>query len=558
MKKILTVVAMLALTGLSAVAQSWVWERTNTDEYHTYGNSATTDIDGNIYVTGGFYGGHINFGNIILYNADSLTNSDADMYIVKYDPSGNPLWARSAGGTVNEFGSDIGNSIVTDGHGNVYVTGKFRSLHMIFGHDTLTNTAQYLFDYFIVKYDANGTVQWAQKAGGTDEDAGLAMAVDPSGNIYVTGTFKSTFITFGTYTFASYSAPYDDIFLVKYAPSGTVLFARHYGSNGTEGASGLAIDSDYNIYLSGSFDSPTLTFGSYILTRGASSLYDMFVTKTDSAGNVLWAKNAGVGMYNSGTSLCVDNAKNVYVTGYYRGATIIFGNDTLTNTHANNDEIFVVKYKYNGVELWAKTAGGISDDEGNSITTDGDNVYLTGSSASAAITFGSVTLNNYASHDIFVTEYDGSGNTLFAKGVRGFAWDVGNAITLDANHNIYIAGSYMSDTLAFDTDTLFGAIYYTMFLAKLSPLTTDIPNVISHNGTTIYPNPSNGSITIESDITNYTMVVRDIAGRIVFTKTVVNSLGRETLSLPLTTGIYCYEIVSPQGIHANGKIAIIN
>src|ERR1039457_3089119 len=169
MKRNFTILGLLAFTGLSSYAQSWVWERFNTETYHTYANATSIDPSGNVYVTGHFMSNHISFGNITLNKSDTMTTG-ADFFIVKYDPNGNVLWAKSAAGLNTEFGQNQGQAVTTDRLGNVFVTGRFSGPHIIFDHDTLTNTTNYYFDFFLAKYDSNGNLQWVKQAGSTDDD----------------------------------------------------------------------------------------------------------------------------------------------------------------------------------------------------------------------------------------------------------------------------------------------------------------------------------------------------------------------------------------------------
>src|SRR5690606_8330373 len=119
------------------------------------------------------------------------------------------------------------------------------------------------------------------------------------------------------------------------------------------------------------------------------------------------------GIYgDGGYGISTDANGNVLVTGFFGSPSITFGSTTLTNASSTGkDELFIVKYDPNGNVLWAKSAGGINGDWGNSISTDANgNVLLTGYFSSSSITFGSTTLTNAGSYDIFIAKYDSSGN----------------------------------------------------------------------------------------------------------------------------------------------------
>ncbi len=576
MKTSILFIVLLAFIGLSVNAQNWAWERVsngtnNVHEVYTFGT--TTDFAGNVYITGKFLSSNLKLGNLTLYNHDTLTSLMSDMFLAKYDPNGNVIWAVSAGGDDN----DCGNAVTTDAQGNVIITGRFRSKYLAFGTDTLWNARHWMFDCFIVKYDSNGNYLWAKRAGGGDDENGLAVSTDHVGNVYVGGTFKSNTINFGNYTYANADSGYDDIFLVKMAPNGTVLRLNHYGNYGAEEVQSMAIDANNNIYITGLFNSQTLAFGNITLTLGANSMTDMFIAKMDTNANFLWAFNAGGGNMNAGMGVCIDNSGNAYVTGYFRGPSITFGSTVLTNTVNGATDVFVVKYKYNGIVLWAKSAGGGSHDSGFGCATDGTNVYVTGFSYSPTFTFGNDTLQNGGDADIFVLEYDQSGNPVFAKSARGIYADNGMCIAVDHNSNIYIAGQFFSQTLIFDNDTLTGPLVYKMFLAKLSPITTDIQatEIIPQIGI-IYPNPNNGTFTLNYHpaaigIPNNAPIkleLKDVFGRTVFTYPIHESAtlmpnSEIPITVPLNNGIYFWELIAadefshPNPILANGKLVLM-
>ncbi|MCX6146500.1 MAG: SBBP repeat-containing protein [Candidatus Kapabacteria bacterium] len=181
----------------------------------------------------------------------------------------NCLWAKKAGGTTE----DVSNSVTTDASGNVYVTGYFTSPTITFGTTTITNTGGY--DIFIVKYDAAGTVLWAKSAGGTDSDYGSSLTTDASGNVYVTGRFVSPTITFGTTTLTNPGGY--DIFIVKYDAAGTVLWAKSAGGTSDDHGRSVSTDASGNVYVTGYFTSPTITFGTTTLTNAGEN--DIFIAK---------------------------------------------------------------------------------------------------------------------------------------------------------------------------------------------------------------------------------------------------------------------------------------
>lgn len=357
-----------------------------------------TDSDGNVFITGKFDSPTITFGSFTLTNSGSY-----DIFLVKYDSTGNVLWA----GRPNGSSIDEGYGVSTDISGNIYVTGIFKGTTITFDTIVLTNNNPGYSDIFIVKLDCNGNVIWAKNAGGSDDDIGISVNSSVDGCVYITGCYKSPTITFDSCTLTNNG--YQNIFLVKYNCNGNVLWAKSAGGNNWDISESVSTDTIGNGYITGSFRSPTITFGSHTLTNldASGNSTDVFLVKYDSIGNVLWAKKGGYGAncYERGHGVRTDSNGNIYITGYFGGPSITFDSWTLTNADGFRD-VFIVKYNGNGNVLWARRAGGTGDDNGTSISTDtAGNVFITGSFQSPNITFGTNILPNNGDYDMFIAKH---------------------------------------------------------------------------------------------------------------------------------------------------------
>ena len=361
------------------------------------------------------------------------------------------LWAKKAGGTNYDYGSGI----AVDASGNSYVTGGFEGT-ATFGSTTLESSGSQ--DIFVAKLDNRGNWLWAKKAGGTDSDYGYGIAVDASGNSYVIGCFYSATATFGSTTLTGNGI--NNIFVTKLDSSGNWLWAKNARESPYDYGHGIAVDASGNSYVTGYF-SGTATFGSTTLTSSGGA--DIFVAKLDSSGNWLWANNAGGTSDECGNGIAVDASGNSYVTGYF-DSNATFGYTTLTS---NGDyDIFIAKLDSSGNWLWAKNAGGSSNDSGNGIAVDASgNSYVTGYFDSNA-TFGYTTLTSNGDYDIFIAKLDSSGNWLWAKNAGGSSNDSGNGIAVDASGNSYVTG-YFDSNATFGYTTLTSNGDYDIFIAKL-------------------------------------------------------------------------------------------
>jgi PKD repeat protein len=203
-----------------------LWAKNAGGTDNDYAFSVAADPSNNSYVTGFFFSPTITFGSVSLTNAGSY-----DMFIVKYDASGNVLWAKNSGGY-----SIAAQSIAADpaGSGDSYVTGYFSDTTITFGSTILTNSNNNTSsDIFLVKYDEDGNVQWAKSAKGINPDQAFSVAADAYGDVYVAGYFSSPTMMFDSTTLSLVS--YYDMFIAKigdttllppvsaFLPSDTVL-----------------------------------------------------------------------------------------------------------------------------------------------------------------------------------------------------------------------------------------------------------------------------------------------------------------------------------------------
>ncbi len=368
-----------------------IWAKSAGGTGNDRGNGIATDGNGNIYVTGYFDSPALTFGSFTLNNAGSF-----DVFTVKFDPNGNVIWAKSAGGPDSDFGT----SITTDASGHVYVAGDFNSASIAFGIYTLTNNGNE--DIFFAKYDAGGTVLGAKSVGGTGLDMGKCITTDASGNIYITGAFASPSISFGSYTLTNNGS--FDAFTVKADTNGTVLWAQSAGGSGNDQGSSLSTDASGNVYVTGRFGSTTVAFGPNTLINNGSD--DLFLVKYDTAGNVVWAKSAGGTGTDRAASLATGANGDIYITGYFDSPGITFGPTTLNNTNGGFD-LFIAKYDTSGAAAWATgaSAGQASETQGTGITVNSNGkIYVTGFYFGTAIIFGPATLTNNGLDDVFVVE----------------------------------------------------------------------------------------------------------------------------------------------------------
>lgn len=542
----------IALTNLFSQAPNWQWAKraVASGNLGNEGFSVATDFNGNVFVTGWFQAPVINFGTVVLTNSSA---GHSDIYLTKYDVNGNVLWAKSAGGSMN----DRANSVTTDLFGNVFIAGCFFSPTAIFGNDTLIdNSAD--DDVFLAKYDANGNLLWVRQAGSSNDDRALCVATDGNGNVAISGRFNSPSITFGSTVLTNNNGLYD-LFVVKYDANGNVLWADGFGGSNNDTGYGITSGAG-NFYVTGEFDSPTIAFGSTTLTTAGFG--DIFLTAFDVNGNVLWTKNTGGTRLECANAVAVDAVGSLYVSGCFNSATITFGSSTLVNSDNSGmtSDICFFKYDNNGNPIWAKSAGTNGSEAGHSAAVDPkSNVYFTGALANFPITFDALvlTMPTGSADPMFVVSYDSSGVLLCGQALSS-GGDDNSAVSTIAAGDAVIAGDYLTNPFLIGNDTLPLTSSEDVFVARFNCNGTDAVTTISANEKqiVIYPNPSNGKFVLENEFNGDELILE-----------IYNSLGQKIHSQKITdhkteidlsnsgNGIYFVQVKTATGIY-NRKIIV--
>ncbi len=333
---------------------AWVLRAGGPDE--DYASAVTVDPNGNPIFMGAFRSARAEFGGLVLTNQYARDNNS--VFLAKLTPAGKGIWVRQIGGASTGGDANSPASIQTDAGGNIYLVAclpRFAN----FGTTSLTGYE----DIVIAKYDPDGNLAWARKAGGNGYDYGQGLAVTSGGYAYVTGVFEGT----APFSQASLtSRGLTDLFLAQYSPEGNLEWVTQAGGTGFDGNGTLAVDPEGGVLLAGFF-AGSARVGTNVLTSKA-SLYDQdsFLARYDGLGNVRWVQQIGNatidqdvpgGIAVSVTPVGSGLHTNIFLSGRYNTSTTV-GTAAITNSGAQR--LFVSQWEVDGQLLWVRQAGGDS------------------------------------------------------------------------------------------------------------------------------------------------------------------------------------------------------
>ena len=538
-------IAFLVSVCVSANGQSSnnLWARSVKGEATSTG--VCTDAGGNVYMTGNFNGPAISFGNI------TLTADSEAIFLVKYDSLGNVLWATSPANT----GTGISNGISIDGDGNVYIAGG-HAANYVWNDDN--NVVPYgVGNVFIMKYDATGNLLWTKGSNAW----GLAngISTDAQGDIFITGAFYSSSITFGSYTIQGPPSIFGaNIFVVKYDASGNVQWVKSADAlTDLVAGVGITADAEGNATVTGTFGGIAVLGGDSLQNNGG----NMFIVRYDASGNMLWIKQPGQSADGVFSGITSDPFGNILITGYFFTPLIALGVDSLNLTGDN--DIFTVKLDPSGNVLWAQTADlGNSELEARAygVCTDAaGNVYVAGGFESPLITFGNTTLASVSmpyNNNMFIVKYDVDGNVIWAQSEGGKGDSYGLCPYVDANGDLYVSGSF-TESMSFQGAVLTNdSLYHETFISKFG--TNTIDTIIYPNlPITLYPNPSSGQFYFYGVKPGEKLDIYDLLGQRVYTSTIDQDNYEVSLELLAPKAVYLYRISTASSSPLQtGKIVI--
>ena len=358
--------------------------------------------------------------------------------------------ARVKQGWARTWGGGGGNSVAVNSSGSVFATGLFSgTLDFDPGSGIDSRTSNGGTDIFLSKFDSEGNFIWARTWGGSDGDSGYGVAVDGSGNVYMTGRFRGT-VDFdpGNGADNNTSNGLSDAYLSKFDSSGNFLWARTWGGADDDCAYGVAIDASGNPNVTGVFwETADFDPGNEVDNHSSNGDEDAFLSRFDFSGAFIGARTWGGADEDNAYSIAVDVSNNIYVAGYFC-LTVDFDPGTGVDDHISNGfgDAFLSKFDSSGTFLWARTWGGEYSDRAWSVANDTAGHTCVAGSFCSVVDFDPGSGVDYhtsngpsGTSDASLSRFESSGDFLWAR-----TWGLGYAesVAMDDSGTALVTGSF--------------------------------------------------------------------------------------------------------------------
>ncbi|MBK7311024.1 MAG: hypothetical protein KBG47_08670 [Bacteroidia bacterium] len=494
------------------------------------GKRIKKDAAGNVYTMGNFIG-TVDFDPSAVTATLSSPVTDG-IFITKYDPSGNYIWAKCIVVEQINFGSVCSAAdLYIDPTGNVYLTGSYNGT-IDFDPSVATSTlTSYLGvndqDAFFAKYDNSGNYLWAKSIGGVGSlvgaESGCVINSDAAGNVLVAGYFQTTTdfdpspatATLSTSGFSEFA-----MFIAKYDLNGNYVWSKGIIGSANKIPKAITIDNS-NIYLTGYFTGVAdfdPAAPAYMLTASGSE--DAFISKYDMNGNLVWANKIGGSSQDVGNSIVLDASGNIYTTGYFYGTVDFDPSASISNlVSAGTSDGYIAKYDNLGNYVWAKRFGGTNLEIVESIDLDMNNkIIISGYFYGTSDFDPSTNISNLVSvgnADCFLAAYDNSGSYSWAFSFGNVGSDRAYSV-LTHNGSIYTTGYYGGtidcDPSASVNNLISSGTTQDVFIAKYGSSTTTGHGKISIVTSMLltFPNPNAGNFTIQCEEEDHAVILNQI------------------------------------------------
>ena len=569
------------------------WIRTGGGGSGDYALCVATDKNAFVYIAGEIEGTN----EQIIFPGSPITLTcvaSNDIVLAKYSLDGDLVWAKRAGG----FDNEKTHGITLDSDSNVYICGY---IHGYATFDNITVNGHGNTDAYVAKYNKNGDCQWVRTMGGPDRDDAQGIVSDGNGNVYVTGMFSNAAV-FGSQTIYTPDS-FMDQYLVKFDTNGNMQWVRKGTGSYDQVGWGVTMDNGGKIYATGEFNSSMQLGSTQLNTVGAA---DVYVTCYNDQGDLQWAKRAGGNQVDRARGIGTDGF-NIYITGQF-GGTANFG--PFSRTASDGSDVFMAALDNAGNFQWATSVGGAADgaedlgyESGICITADDHGIVYAGGAILDGSVFGATSYGAYSRTDAFITRIDqGADNTpplavsftpadnavdvapdatlllSFSEPVEAGAGDfkilehglvtqtipvLSASVTINGNEVTITPPNNFSDSALVEIQFASGVIKdlagnafvgindtSTWNLTVRTPIVPAGLHTVQANTFSIFPNPSNGIVTIHcsDQQSNRQLRVLNALGQTILEKELHGTITNQLDLSSAGKGIYLFELQSDTGI----------
>lgn len=332
--------------------------------------------------------------------------------------------------------------VAVDSLGNSVVTGEFKNTTMVAG---TTLEAGSGYDILLVKLDRTGEMVWARGLGGGAFDVGVDIDVDPDDNVVVTGLFQGRMDLGNGVTVTAGAG--GDVFVAKFAPDGTALWARSASGPGRDAGNEIATGEDGRVIVTGTF-SESLAFPGGPSFTGRGGL-DVFVAVYESDGTLRWAEALTGAGTEQGRGVEVDGDGNVLLVGEFDLDLDVDGQRLMTR---GNADAYATRWSPGGELLWVRQYGGLELESARAVDSDEDGNFYFGGRYQGTLDLGGITLTSSGgSLDVFLVRARADGTPIWARSIGGPGADEGMEMEVDPGGIVTVSGHF-SGTGAWSDD----------------------------------------------------------------------------------------------------------
>ncbi len=411
--------------------------------YDDVASCVRTDVAGNVVVSGLTMSGDF---PITVGAFQTANGGSRDAFLAKFDAFGSRLWATYYGGSGSEGHGLIYPQAAIDGDGNTSIAGCTTSSDLPVSVGAFQTSYGGNTDAFVAKFSPTGSLQWATYYGGSGEEfSDVAVGVDGSGRVLLTGGTKSTNFPVSPGAYQASHAPGPngfDVFVVVLLSDGSRAWATYYGDRKGELGCAIQADGNGNIFVSGyaAADFP-VSPGAYQTANAGGN--DAFIVKFTGGGARLWATYYGGSQSEHLRSIAVDGSGEVIIGGYTMSSDLPSTGGGFQPSSGGGTDGFLVKFTGAGALNWASYCGGSGTDYINGIATDANaNILLAGSTVSTnfPVTGGAFQTMIAGSDDGFSAKINAGGVMQWATFIGGSGSDRAHNITADVSGNVFVSG----------------------------------------------------------------------------------------------------------------------